>query len=170
MNFCNENNVILKFRSSLPLSFSTISDASIIGELTSLIRDIMIDDELRNGMQKTHFSFTLSLIFLLKLSSVTSSSFSSLNANITGGSWIFKFTHNCLITSSTANEGSIRARTVWPSFVVTVFVGTSTPGRPPPLPLLFPEALLAFALEDGFTSPGVAVEAEVVDEFDGVVE
>lgn len=37
MNFCKENKVILRFLSSLPVSFSTISDASIMGELTSLL-------------------------------------------------------------------------------------------------------------------------------------
>lgn len=38
---------------------------------------------------------------------------------------IFKLRHSCLTTSSTVSVGSIRARTVIPSLVVTLFVGTN---------------------------------------------
>jgi hypothetical protein len=79
----------------------------------------------RKTIRCTHFKFNLALIFFLRLSFVTKSSVSSLNANITGGSLIFRLRHNCLMTSSTVRVGSIRARTVMPSFVVTLFVGTS---------------------------------------------
>ena len=41
------------------------------------------------------------------------------------GSLIFRLTHSCFTTSSTVRVGSIRVRTVNPSPVVTVFVGTN---------------------------------------------
>ena len=81
--------------------------------------------------EATHFKFTFVLIFFLRLSLVTKSSVSSLRANITGGSLILRLRHSCLTTSSTVSVGSIRARTVTPSLVVTLFVGTSTTGFAP---------------------------------------
>src|ERR1700676_1867816 len=82
----------------------------------------------------TYFRLNFVFIFFLKLSFVTKSSVSSLSAYIAGGSLIFKLRHSCLTTSSTVVFGSIRARTVTPSLVVTGFVGTrATVFEPLPL-------------------------------------
>ena len=73
----------------------------------------------------TYFKLTLFLIFFLRLSLVTNSSVSSLKAKCDGGSLILRLTQSCFITSSTVRVGSILVRTVTPSAVVTMFVGTS---------------------------------------------
>jgi hypothetical protein len=72
----------------------------------------------------THLRVSFALIFFLRLSFVTKSPVSSLRAYRVGGSRIFRLIHNCRTTSSTVSVGSIRARTVTPSFVFTVLVGT----------------------------------------------
>lgn len=83
----------------------------------------------RNAPQSTtHLRLTLARIFFLKLSLVTNSSVSSLRAKLAGGSLIFRFIHNCFTTSSTVSVGSIRARTVRPSPVETLLVGTKATG------------------------------------------
>jgi len=56
---------------------------------------------------------------------VTNSSVSSLKAKCDGGSLILRLTQSCFITSSTVSVGSILVRTVTPSAVVTMLVGTS---------------------------------------------
>ena len=76
--------------------------------------------------------FALDLIILFRFRVVTNVSSSSLNENIAGGSFNFRLRHNCRMTSSTVKVGSMRARTVTPSFVVTWFVGTTAfPGFVP---------------------------------------
>src|ERR1700722_5174919 len=75
-------------------------------------------------MGKTHLRVSLALIFFLRLSFVTSSPISSLRAYLAGGSRILRLMQSCLTTSSTVSVGSIRARTVTPSLVLTVLVGT----------------------------------------------
>ena len=57
--------------------------------------------------------------------SFTSSSASSRSAYIAGGSFNLRLMHSCRTTSSTARLGSIRTRTVRPSLVVKLLVGTS---------------------------------------------
>ena len=114
---------------SFAASFSTISAASIDGALTSL--NAIAHHGKRKGCYRyhnegvrgTYLRLTFALIFDLKLSLVTSSSPSSLNANTPGASLILRLIHSCRMTSSTASVGSIRTLTVRPSFVVTVFVG-----------------------------------------------
>lgn len=124
MNFCKENSVNLIFLSFRLLSFSAVSLASRAGALTSLTKSHQsIFHEPNSAV--THLRLTLFLIFLLKLSLVTSSSVSSLRAKCEEGSFIFRLTHSCFTTSSTVRVGSIRVRTVSPSPVVTVFVGTN---------------------------------------------
>lgn len=133
MNFCRENKANFKFLSSRRLIFSIVSAASITEEFTSLqngegkralaqITHAWVPHEKK---ARTHLRFTLDLIILFKFSVVTSASPSSLSENIAGGSFSFRLRHNCRITSSTVRVGSIRARTVTPSFVVTWFVGTT---------------------------------------------
>lgn len=58
---------------------------------------------------------------------MTNSSVSSLRAKFDGASLIFRLIHSCRTTSSTVSVGSMRARTVKPSLVVTLLVGTSAP-------------------------------------------
>jgi len=79
----------------------------------------------------THFKLTLFLIFLRRLSFVTNSSMSSLSAKYDGGSLISRLTQSCFITSSTVSVASMRVRTVRPSPVVTLFVGTRALLFPP---------------------------------------
>jgi hypothetical protein len=76
----------------------------------------------------THLRFSFALIIFRRLSFVTNSSVSSLKANLAGGSLIFKLIHSCLTTSSTVRVGSMRALTVTPDLVVTLFVGTKATG------------------------------------------
>ena len=124
MNFCKENSVNLIFLSVRLLSFSAVSLASRAGALTSLSKPrLSIFHASRSAV--TYLRLTLFLIFLLRLSLVTSSSVSSLSAKCDEGSLIFRLTHSCFTTSSTVRVGSIRVRTVSPSPVVTVFVGTN---------------------------------------------
>lgn len=124
MNFCKENSVNLTFLSFRLLSFSAVSLASRAGALTSLSKPrLSIFYACRSLV--THLRLTLFLIFLLRLSLVTNSSVSSLKAKCIGRSLIFRLTHSCFTTSSTVRVGSIRVRTVTPSPVVTVFVGTN---------------------------------------------
>ena len=124
MNFCKENSVNLIFLSVRLLSFSAVSLASRAGALTSLSKPrLSIFHASRSAA--TYLRLTLFLIFLLRLSLVTSSSVSSLSAKCDEGSLIFRLTHSCFTTSSTVRVGSIRVRTVSPSPVVTVFVGTN---------------------------------------------
>lgn len=124
MNFCKENSVNLIFLSFRLLSFSAVSLASRAGALTSLSKPRLSIFYARKSAV-THLRLTLFLIFLLRLSLVTSSSVSSLSAKCDEGSLIFRLTHSCFTTSSTVRVGSIRVRTVSPSPVVTVFVGTN---------------------------------------------
>ena len=123
MNFCKENSINLIFLSFRLLSFSAVSLASRAGALTSLSNVLLIFYACKSAV--THLRLTLFLIFLLRLSLVTSSSVSSLSAKCDEGSLIFRLTHSCFTTSSTVRVGSIRVRTVSPSPVVTVFVGTN---------------------------------------------
>lgn len=70
--------------------------------------------------------WTLFFIFFLRLSFVTSSSVSrSLSAKSVEGPVTLRLTQSWRTTSSTVRVGSMRARTVTPSLVVTLFVGTS---------------------------------------------
>lgn len=124
MNFCKENSVNLMFLSFRLLSFPAVSLASRAGALTSLSRDMSVIFYVCKSAV-THLRLTLFLIFFLRLSLVTSSSVSSLSAKCVGGSLIFRLTHSCFTTSSTVRVGSIRVRTVTPSPVVTVLVGTN---------------------------------------------
>jgi len=105
---------------------------------------------------RTHLRFTLDLIILFRFSVVTNVSSSSLNENIAGGSFNFRLRHNCRITSSTAKVGSMRARTVTPSFVVTWFVGTTA--FPCFVPLWFG---LGPLWTDEFASPGRGFDVAV---------
>lgn len=129
MNFCNENRVYFNGLSSNlssdALRRSTISAASSVGALTSLKNRRKFDSGFMfNKGSRAHLRLTFILIFFRKLSFVTRSSVSSLSANMTGGSWILRLRHSCFTTSSTVRVGSMRARTVTPPLVVTVFVGT----------------------------------------------
>ena len=141
---------------SFAASFSTISAASIDGALTSLnaiahhARSVKGCYHYHNKgirVRGTYLRLTFALIFDLKLSLVTSSSPSSLNANTPGASLILRLIHSCRMTSSTASVGSIRTLTVRPSFVVTVFVGMR-PVLADPLAFEGP-ALLGAAFPDG---------------------
>lgn len=82
------------------------------------------------NLETTHLRLTLFLTFFLRLSLVTNSSASSLNAYCDGCPLNLKvglFT-SCRTTSSTVRAGSIRVRTVTPSSVVTLLVGTRADG------------------------------------------
>lgn len=126
MNFCKENSVNLMFLSFRLLSFPAVSLASRAGALTSLSKaHPLIFYAYISAL--THLRLTLFLIFFLRLSLVTNSSVSSLRAKCDGGSLIFRLMHSCFTTSSTVRVGSMRVRTVSPSPVVTVFVGTNAP-------------------------------------------
>jgi hypothetical protein len=103
--FCKLNNASFNPFSSLLCNFSTRSAASNVGALTNL---------------KALFA----AIALLKFSFVTSPSESSRSANCVGGSGTFRDTQSWRTTSTTVRAGSIRTRTVIPSRVVTVLVGT----------------------------------------------
>lgn len=95
---------------------------------------------------------------------MTNSSASSLRAKCDGDSLILRLTQSCFITSSTVSVGSIRVRTVRPSAVVTLFVGTR-PGLacPPLAPVRLLELEARFAMRLATENLDIQLEFQVGD-------